>query len=201
MNPQDNSDSPPPLRMGMQVPYTRKPFLGRLRGRLLTAIGNALLKSRIVHGGDQSGVFLGSNGGFIFQIKESSDATGGTSVLLQTNSVDNPNQTVLNLFAGQNITLSVDNTGKVTIDAAKVRGGYLGVWDAAFPGGYGAGDLVIFAGGVNATPGFYGSTKSLNVSQPGTNADWDFIAYLPASFDVCVDGASKHMVYNGLPPS
>lgn len=43
---------------------------------------------------------------------------GGSSILLQTNGVDNPDQNTLNLIAGTNITLAPDGSGGVTIDAS-----------------------------------------------------------------------------------
>jgi hypothetical protein len=42
---------------------------------------------------------------------------GGTPLLLQTNSVDNPSQTLLNLIQGSGITITDNGTGGVTIAA------------------------------------------------------------------------------------
>lgn len=47
---------------------------------------------------------------------------GGSSILLQTDGVDNPDQSVLNLIAGTNITLTPDANGGVTIDAGSGGG-------------------------------------------------------------------------------
>ena len=43
--------------------------------------------------------------------------SGGTTLLLQTNSVDNPSQTLLNLIQGSGITITDNGSGGITIAA------------------------------------------------------------------------------------
>jgi hypothetical protein len=51
--------------------------------------------------------------------------TGGTTVLLQTNSINNPDQTKLNLIEGTNMNITDDGAGNITFDATGGGGGVL----------------------------------------------------------------------------
>jgi len=66
------------VRMGMRIPPTRKPFLGRLRGNLVLATINALLKLRVIdsNGADAARVLLG-NEGMIIQLGSGISGGGG----------------------------------------------------------------------------------------------------------------------------
>lgn len=58
-----------------------------------------------------------------FSVYKISSTGSGTSILLQTNGTDNPVQTLLNLVAGTNMTITDDGAGNITFDATGGGGG------------------------------------------------------------------------------
>ncbi len=58
-----------------------------------------------------------------FSVYKISASGSGTTLLLQTEGVDNPVQTLLNLVAGTNMTITDDGAGNITFDASGGGGG------------------------------------------------------------------------------
>ena len=72
----DSSEQPPVLIPGGKISYSRKPFLGKQRGKMVVALCNLLLRAKITSP-DQSvsgRVIFGSIGDMNFELK----ATGGS---------------------------------------------------------------------------------------------------------------------------
>lgn len=182
----------PDIVKGMRILPVRKPFLGRLRANLVLAFVNALSNAKITRG-ESDEVFITSNG-FVFQIKRAaSDGGGGVTILLQTNGVDNADQELLNLVAGDNITL-VNTGGNVEISSTASSGGYRGNY--APDTVYNSGDIV------RSDDGVFGCVMDETEGiTPVEGANWHLLAYPPASFSICVAGEEKDVIYNGLPPA
>lgn len=87
---------------------------------------------------------------------------GGNSITLQTNGVNNSDQTLLNLIAGTNITLTPDGAGGVTIDGA-AGGGESLAQTLAIGNTTGGNDIVVSTGDI-----IVGQT-SVQVSDSGLN--------------------------------
>jgi hypothetical protein len=68
---------PPQIRMGMQIPLTTKPFMGKKRANLVICVVNALLKSLIKTGATNPQVLVAQNGGFLFNIPGVEGSSGG----------------------------------------------------------------------------------------------------------------------------
>jgi hypothetical protein len=113
--PNGNGIQPPELRMGMQISYTRKPLLGRLRSNIVLAAVNALLKGKIVRNALKDEILIAQNGGLLITLQ---GAGGGAGPELQVNDVDTAIQTLLNLKQGAGITITDNGDGSVTFTSA-----------------------------------------------------------------------------------
>ena len=58
-----------------------------------------------------------------FSVYKITASGGGSSILLQTDGIDNPIQNILNLVAGTNMTITDDGAGNITFDATGGGGG------------------------------------------------------------------------------
>ena len=128
------------IHMGMTLAVPKGGWLGKVRSRLIVAFINSLSQGQVVTvATDSSGnpitltsannkLILADNGGLIFQVDIGSGGGNGSSVVLQTDGVNNALQTLLNLISGNGIHLTADNSGGVTISATG-NAGWAGLYN------------------------------------------------------------------------
>lgn len=160
----------------------------------LIAFFNSFMLARIAPGQTASIDINDRNIIFTLPISGGSGG-GGTTILLQTDDVDNPIQTVLNLKSGTGITLTPNGSGGVTINAEGSGGGWRGLYSDGTI--YNAGDIVY------DSTGTWGCNVDGTIGIPPEDSagEWTFICYPTASMTVCTGGDSSTVTYNGLPPS
>jgi hypothetical protein len=124
------SIQPKHVAPGVQIPPVKKGWLGKWRSNFIIAVINALLKGRVVvlntAGASQSnnsGIYIADKGGLVIQVDLNGLVGSGTGggITLETNSVENAVQTILNLFSGNGITVSDQGGGKVVFDGAQIK--------------------------------------------------------------------------------
>jgi hypothetical protein len=218
-----------PVHMGEEIPMPTGTLLKGHAAKMVVTVCNAILRSKVVVinsaappqsapgqpnadlPSNNSLVSLGPEGQGVIQVDIAGLATSGHGAELQTNGVDNAVQTLLNLVAGDNIVLTLETqtvngqqvqTGAVRVDAnPSAAGNYRADYDPSAT--YYAGDIVRSA--ASNPPGVYGviSTNPVSGLLPveDNTKRFQLICYLPAAMQLCVSGASKTVIYNGLAPS
>lgn len=164
----------PALRGGERLEALKELLASPERINMLTALLNGLCNSK-VQAGPIDRVFV-SEKGFVFQYKGRSDSdSDGQTILLQTDGVDNDDQTLLNLVAGDGIELE-ETDGDVTISATGGGSGmaFRGIWDEEPDSPYMSQDVVVIQEGVSM--GTYVSVQDDNENDPTTGIGWVQIA-------------------------